>query len=96
MTPDPRGDAILWFERLLDEYLDLPPEDDYSQMAMQEGEKRAKSAVKATDRKAFAAKFHKMVLHIQRSSYRNMQHEIVRNWNTAPTPKSDKGFPVPA
>jgi hypothetical protein len=32
-------DAILWFERLLAENPDLPPEKDYSQMAMLEGEK---------------------------------------------------------
>ena len=70
-APDPRGDAILWFERLLDEYLDLPPEDDYSQMAMAEGEKQAKSALKATERKAFIAKFHAVAMKMYRGERLN-------------------------
>jgi hypothetical protein len=51
--------------------LDLPPEDDYSQMAMQEGEKRAKSAVKATKRKAFVAKFHDVAMKMYRGESLN-------------------------
>ncbi|HEX2950943.1 MAG TPA: hypothetical protein VHV83_15475 [Armatimonadota bacterium] len=66
MIPNPRDAAIMWFEKLLDEYLDLPPEDDYSQMAMQVGEKQAKIAVKAAERKAFAAKFHDIAMKMYR------------------------------